>query len=85
VAPTSKQAGYFEWKFGPAFEAFREQRAEILEALDPLPREAWERTATVTVPPKKVYEYSALYYGDWLARHERTHLGHMSRILQTVG
>ena len=77
-----KQAEYFEWRFGPAFEAFRSQRAELLEVLEPLPPVAWERTATVTVPPKQVYEYSALYYGDWMARHERGHLRHIARILK---
>lgn len=80
-----KQSDYFEWQFEPAFEAFRSQRAELLDALEPLPPEAWERTATVTVPPAKVYEYSTLYYGDWMARHERSHLGHIKRILTSLG
>ncbi len=83
TAPTRNQAAYFEWKFQPAFEAFRAQRAELLEVLEPMPPEAWNRTATVTVPPGKVYEYSTLYYGDWMARHERSHLGHIGRILKT--
>jgi hypothetical protein len=87
VSPGSrlKQSDYFDWKFAPAFEAFREQRGELLEVLEPLPPEAWEHTATVSVPPGKVYEYSALYYGDWLARHERGHLGNMRRILASLG
>lgn len=80
-----KQTDYFEWKFRPAFEVFRAQRAELLEVLEPLPPEAWERTATVTVPPAKLYEYSTLYYGDWMARHERSHLRHIARILKAVG
>jgi hypothetical protein len=76
------QTDYFEWKFAPAFEAFRAQRAELLEVLEPLPASAWKRTATVSAPPGLVYEYSVLYYGDWMARHERSHLKHMARILQ---
>ena len=80
-----KRTDYFDWKFPPAFDVFREQRAELLEVLEPLPPEAWERTATVSVPPNQVYEYSARYYGDWMARHERGHLGHMARILDTLG
>ena len=80
-----KQAGYLTWKFEPAFDAFRAQRTELLEALEPLPLEGWERTATVSVPPKKTYEYSTLYYGDWIARHERSHLKHMARILKELG
>jgi hypothetical protein len=78
------QTDYFEWKFRPAFEAFRSQRAELLDVLEPLPPEGWERTATVSAPPGKVYEYSTLYYGDWMARHERSHLGHMARILKSL-
>ena len=79
-----KRSGYFEWKFVPAFEAFRAQRAELLDVLEPLPAEAWERTATVAVPPKQTYEYSTLYYGDWMARHERGHLRHITRILKEL-
>jgi hypothetical protein len=78
------QTDYFDWKFAPAFEVFRAQRAELLHVLEPLPPEAWKRTATVGAPPNKVYEYSTLYYGDWMARHERSHLGHMARILKEL-
>lgn len=87
MAPAAwqKRSRYFEWKFAPAFEAFRAQRGELLEVLEPLPPEAWQRTATVTVPPNKTYEYSALYYGDWMARHERGHLKHIARILRELG
>jgi hypothetical protein len=67
-----KQTDYFEWKFRPAFEAFRAQRAELLEVFEPLPPEAWERTATVTGMIGELYENSTLYYGDWMARHERS-------------
>jgi DinB superfamily len=86
MAPAAwqKQTDYFDWKFRPAFDAFRAQRQELLEVLEPLPPDAWDRTATVWAPPGVVYEYSVLYYGDWMARHERSHLGHMTRILREV-
>ncbi len=84
TAPTKNQAIYSEWKFGPAFDAFRAQRGELLEVLEPLPREAWDRTAAVSVPPGKVYENSTLYYGDWMARHERSHIRHIARILKEL-
>lgn len=74
-----RRSGYHDWEFEPAFEAFERGRAELLAALEPLPPAAWERTATVTVPPKKVFEYSIRYYGDWLAGHERAHLRHLAR------
>lgn len=79
------ETDYFEWAFGPALEVFRTQRAELLAVIEPLPTAAWEeRTATVLAPPNVVYEYSALYYGDWIARHERSHLGHMARIIREL-
>jgi hypothetical protein len=76
-----QQTDYFAWEFSPAFEVLRAQRAELLEVLEELPATAWQRTATVWAPPNTVYEYSTLYYGDWMARHERGHLRHMARIL----
>jgi hypothetical protein len=84
TAPTARQKEYFGSEFAPAFAAFRSLRAEILEVLEPLPPEAWERTAIVSAPPGKVYENSVLYYGDWMARHERSHLRHIARILGEV-
>ena len=80
-----KQTDYFEWKFPAAFDAFRVQRAELIAVLEELPPNVWERTATVAVPPSQVHEYSTRYYGDWIARHERGHLGHMRRILTKLG
>ncbi len=52
------------------------------DPLEPLPPDAWDRTATVTVPGK-LYEYSTLYYGDWMARHEGSHLKHIARIVKS--
>ena len=85
VAPTRNQNEHFGTEFYAAFATFRAQRAELLEVLEPLPEAAWERTATVSVPPRKTYEYSVLYYGGWMARHERSHLKHIARIVGTVG
>jgi hypothetical protein len=78
------QTDYFDWKFRPAFGVFSAQRAELLEVLEPLPPNAWKRTATVSAPPGLVYEYSVLYYGDWMARHERSHLKHIARIMKEL-
>ncbi|HTC85627.1 MAG TPA: DinB family protein [Candidatus Acidoferrum sp.] len=76
-----KRTDYPSWQFAPAFEAFKKQRAELLGILAPLPPEAWERTATVTGMIGETYERSALYYGDWLAGHERAHWKHIGRIV----
>ena len=79
-----RRSGYHESTFEPAFEAFATGRSALLEALEPLPADAWERTATVTVPPKKLFEYSTRYYGDWLAAHERAHLRHLARTIRSA-
>jgi hypothetical protein len=86
MSPRTWQArtDYHDWEFGPAFDAFARQRAELLAILEPLAPAAWERTATVTVPPKKVIEYSARYYADWLASHERAHVRGLPRIIEAV-
>lgn len=65
---------YPDWEFQPAFEAFARQRADLLAVLEPVPPEDWERTATVIGMLGETYERSALYYGDWMAGHERAHL-----------
>jgi hypothetical protein len=76
-----RKSGYHDWQFAPGLEAFVAQRAELLSVLRSLPRESWERTATVSVPPNKTYEYSVRYYGDWLAGHERAHLRRLPGII----
>ena len=81
TSPRTWQAksGYHDWQFGPSFEAFSKGRGELLAVLEFLPPAAWERTATVKVPPANVYERSTRYYGDWLAQHERTHVKDLER------
>jgi hypothetical protein len=76
-----KKTDYPAWPFAPAFEVFKKQRAELLAVLEPLPPDAWERTATVTGMIGETYERSARYYGDWLAGHERAHWKHIERIV----
>ena len=79
-----KQTDYPEWAFAPAFEAFKEQRADLLVVLEPLPPDGWERTATVTGMLGETYERSARYYADWLAGHERAHWKHIERIIAAL-
>lgn len=79
-----KRSGYHDWPFARAFDAFKTQRAELLAVLEPLKPEAWHRTASVAVPPNKTYEYTARYYADWLAGHERAHLKSLPRIIEAV-
>jgi hypothetical protein len=87
MSPRTWQAksGYHDWQFAPAVDAFVVQRRELLDVLRSLPEEAWERTATVAVPPNKTFEYSVRYYGDWLAGHERAHLKTLPGIIAAAG
>lgn len=79
-----RKSGYHGWAFREAFAAFRQERAELLDVLLALPADAWQRTATVTVPPRSVYERSVHYYADWLASHERAHTRGLPAIVERV-
>lgn len=74
-----KQTDYPKWKFGPAFAAFKKQRAALLRKVGPLPAKGWRRTATVKVWGAS-YERTVHYYGDWMASHERAHWKSIERI-----
>lgn len=78
-----KKTDYRELEFGPSLRSFATQRADLLAALEPLPREGWSRTATVT-GAGKVLERTVLFYGRWLAGHERTHVKQVERIVNTM-
>jgi hypothetical protein len=80
-----RKSGYHAWSFHDAFQAFATGRRELLATLESLPVEAWQRSASVTVPPKAIYERTVQYYADWLASHERTHLNGLPRIIAAVG
>jgi DinB superfamily len=73
------KSGYHDLPFGTNLDAFTTGRADLLAVLEPLPVTAWDRTATVAVPPGKTYERSVQYYGDWLAQHEGTHVKDLAR------
>ena len=67
-----RKTDYPTWAFEPAFAAFREQREGLLAVLDSQPADVWRRTATVSEFGSS-FERSALFFGDWLAGHEREH------------
>jgi hypothetical protein len=79
-----RKTDYRDWEFAPAFGVFTTQRAELLAALEPLPPEDWERTATVTGMIGETYQRSARYFADWMAGHERTHWKHIAQIVALV-
>lgn len=79
-----KRTDYPARDFRPSLEAFATQRAGLLAVLEPLTPEGWERTATVSDPIGRVFEYTTRYYGDWLAGHERAHLKYLPKIVAAV-
>lgn len=75
---------YLELEFRPSLRAYAKQRADLMAILGSLPHEGWSRTATVT-GAGKVLERTVLFYGRWLAGHERAHVKQVSRIVQVTG
>ncbi len=85
VNPTTwiKQTNYREQEFRSSLRAFTAQRAELLAVLEPLPSQAWSRTATVTGAGKP-RERTVRTYAQWLANHERSHFKQLERIVNTL-
>jgi hypothetical protein len=78
-----RRTDYLEQDFRLSLQAFATQRTALLAVLEPLTPEGWSRTATVT-GAGKVLERTVLFYGQWMARHERPHLEQMQRIVNTM-
>ncbi|MEK6207396.1 MAG: DinB family protein [Chloroflexota bacterium] len=77
-----KQTNYLELEFRPSFRSFAKQRADLLAVLKPLPAKGWSRSATVT-GAGAVLQRTVLFYAQWLARHERSHIKQIDRIVKT--
>jgi DinB superfamily len=78
-----KRTNYPDLEFQPSFRAFARQRADLLAVLEPLPPDGWSRTATVT-GAGAILERTVLTYAQRLARHERTHVKQVERIVATM-
>ena len=85
VNPTTwiKQTNYPELEFQSSLRSFAAQRAELLAVLHSLPDEGWLRVARVS-GAGKVLERTVLFYAQWLARHERTHVKQIERIANAM-
>jgi len=85
VNPTTwiKKTDYPDLAFQSSLRDFATQRADLLAVLSPLPSDAWSRSATVT-GAGKVLERTVLFYAQWLAGHERTHVKQIERIVNTM-
>lgn len=85
VNPTTwiNQTDYPRMEFLRSFRSFATQRADLLALLWPLPRKAWSRTAMVTGAGNALAR-TVLFYGQWLAGHERAHVKHIGRVVSRV-
>ncbi len=70
-------------EFEPSFREFSAQREGLLEILEPLPAEAWSRTAVVT-GAGAVLERTLNWYALGLAAHERSHVKQILRIAKSA-
>ena len=84
VNPTTwiRQTDYCRQEFPVALRAFATQRTELLADLTPLAPADWARTATVT-GAGAVLERTVLFYAQWLARHEQSHVKQLERRMHT--
>jgi hypothetical protein len=74
---------YPDLEFEPSFRSFAAQRAGLLAILDPLPPEAWSRTAVVTGAGAAL-ERTLNWYALGLAAHERSHVKQIERLTRAA-
>ena len=74
---------YLEQEFQLSLGAFTKQRNKLLFILEPLPPDDWARTNTLVGAGKPLTQ-TLLSHADGLARHERTHLKQIERILNAL-
>jgi len=78
-----RKTGYLDEEFAAALAAFTAQRAGLIARLEPLPPEAWQRTATVTKSGKPRVE-TVRSYAEGMADHELAHLDQVARLVAAV-
>jgi hypothetical protein len=78
-----EETDYRERAFRPSLRAFTTQRAHLMSLLEPLRSNDWTRAATVRGAGAPL-ETSVHDYVTRLARHERTHVKQIERILNAA-
>lgn len=78
-----KRTDYPERDFRSLLATFMRQRADLLAVLDPLPLDAWERSALVSKSGKTL-ERTALSYAEQLIAHEKPHIEQIESIVNTM-
>ena len=67
-----ERTDYRTLPFDISLRAYTEQRQDLIPQLRRLPPAGWERTVLVTGAGRPL-QRSVLFYGRWLAGHERSH------------
>jgi len=75
-----RRTDYPEQEFQSSLQAFITQRIELLAVLEPLPLDAWSRTARVT-KSGSVQEQTVRSLAEQLATHEQPHLEQIELIV----
>lgn len=85
VNPTTwiKKTDYPDLEFRPSLQVFTAQRAELLEVLRALAPKLWAHKATVKGAGKPM-ERTVLFYAQWMARHERSHIKQIASIAKAL-
>ena len=78
-----KQTNYHDLEFQPSFHDFTTQRANLLTTLTTLTPDQWSRTATMTGAGKPI-DRTLQSFAARLARHERTHIKQIQRLLAVL-
>ena len=78
-----RKTKYLDQAFHTSFQAFAQQRAELLAALNGLAAEDWARAATFTGTVKGRSQ-TVFSYARRIVEHERPHLDQMEIVLSTI-
>ena len=74
-----RKTDYPERAFPPSFQAFVEQRNQLLQTLTTLPMEDWSRGATIDGREQTVFGYA-----QRLAQHEQEHCAQIEALLKSM-
>ena len=78
-----EKTDYRSQDFAPSLRSFSRQRAELVGVLKRTPRAGWLRQVTVTGAGAPLTR-DALFYGRWMAGHERTHLKQIAKMASVL-
>ena len=78
-----RKTNYLEQAFHASFQAFAQQRTDLLASLSTLANEDWARTATFTGTVKGRNQ-TIFSYAQRIVEHERVHLDQIESILNAI-